>query len=202
VNRTKLLVALTVTVLVAGAAYEVAAHSTSDRGVPVVAAEGVPISTSVPDSTSSTTSTTTGESHKVTTTTTSTSEVHEPTTVPTSSTTEPHETTSTTIKATTSTTAPAGSLHLACATPAPNSAPSSVVCEWNDPPPGTTRWVLMREQTGPSQPLWETDDLGARRHVDDSAQAGVSYAYRISAYDGETFIATSNPVRLVAGGEG
>ena len=60
----------------------------------------------------------------------------------------------------------------------------------------------MREQTGPSQPLWETDDLGARRHVDDSAQAGVSYAYRISAYDGETFIATSNPVRLVAGGEG
>ena len=98
--------------------------------------------------------------------------------------------------------APASALHLECATPANDGGPASVGCEWNDPPAGTDHWVLMRELSGPSQPIWETPDLSVRRHVDDTAEAGATYSYRISAYHGDQLIATSNPVRITAGGEG
>jgi hypothetical protein len=206
VNRSRLFIAIAAVVIAGGglAAFAVTAESGDDRGIPILATEAPTTPSTLHEEPSTTTLTLLEEPHETTTSTTEAHEPHE------STTTVPHESTTTTTKAhepTTTTTdaprpAPTSSLHLACATPAADGGPASVVCEWNDPPPGTTRWVLMREQTGPSQPLWETTDLDVRRHVDDSAQAGVSYAYRISAYNGDTFLATSNPVRLVAGGEG
>jgi hypothetical protein len=213
-SRIRVFVAIAAVVIVGGAlaAFAVTARSGGDPGVPIVAADEPTTSSTAHDDPSITTTSWEG-SHDTTSTTeahehhdsTTTTEFHEPsTTIPheatTSTTTESHEPTTTTT--TDAPPAPTSALHLACATPAHDGGPSSVVCEWNDPPPHTTRWVLMREQTGPSQPLWETTDLGVRRHVDDSAEAGVSYAYRVSAYNGETFLVTSNPVRLVAGGEG
>ncbi|MCU1374914.1 MAG: hypothetical protein JWO68_2200 [Actinomycetia bacterium] len=76
-----------------------------------------------------------------------------------------------------------------------------VACHWDGVPDGTTRLVVMRERPGtPSQPLWSTTDTTARDHVDESAEAGVTYVYRVTAYAGDRFLQTSNPERIKAGG--
>jgi hypothetical protein len=77
------------------------------------------------------------------------------------------------------------------------------VCEWGDIPAGTAEQVMMRETQGPSQELDRTEDTSVRRYVDDTAEPGVSYAYRVSAYAADgTFLGTSNPVRLTHGDAG
>ncbi|MCU1484268.1 MAG: hypothetical protein JWN67_1014 [Actinomycetia bacterium] len=78
----------------------------------------------------------------------------------------------------------------------------AVACHWDGVPAGTTKLVLMREVpgTGPSQPLWSTDDVAVRDHVDESPTVGTTYVYRVSAYAGDRYLGTSNPERIKAGG--
>jgi hypothetical protein len=83
-------------------------------------------------------------------------------------------------------------IHLECGDGA-----DGIVCEWGDLPAGTAQQVMMRETQGPSQELDRTDDVTVHRYVDDTAEPGVSYAYRVSAFSADgRFLGTSNPVRL------
>lgn len=100
--------------------------------------------------------------------------------------------------------APPSSLHMTCTTPA-TADDLTVSCDWSGTPAGTARLVVMREaaNSGPSQPLWSTDDPSVTHHDDDTAQAGVTYSYRVSAFDAAgTFLGTSNPVKVTPGAGG
>jgi hypothetical protein len=78
---------------------------------------------------------------------------------------------------------------------------AAVTCEWSGVLEEANHLVLMREKPGtPSQAIWSTDDADTTRHVDDTAQQGVTYVYRISSYHDDRFLETSNPVRVKAGG--
>jgi hypothetical protein len=100
--------------------------------------------------------------------------------------------------------APPSSLHMTCTTPA-TADDLTVSCDWSGTPAGTARLVVMREaaNSGPSQPLWSTDDASVDHHDDASARAGVTYSYRVSAFDADgTSLGTSNPVKVTPGAGG
>jgi hypothetical protein len=78
---------------------------------------------------------------------------------------------------------------------------AQVGCEWGGVSSAADRLVLMREEPGSkSEPIWSTNDVDATRHIDDSAETGVTYVYRISSYRDDQFLETSNPARVRAGG--
>jgi hypothetical protein len=214
-RRTPFLVAAA-TLAVGGVAF--AATRPVDMPVPLLAAGGSDESkTATNEHHEPTTTSTTGAHHDEATTSTTVVH-HEPehptTTTPTTSTTVEHHTeptTTTTVvhhepehptttTSTTSTTArPATSpIHLECTTP--HTADLRVVCEWGAVPEHTAYIIVMREKTGPSQPIDRIDDPAVHRYVDETAEAGVTYSYRVSAYTADdTFLGTSNPVKVTPG---
>jgi hypothetical protein len=113
----------------------------------------------------------------------------------------PHEptTSSTTPKPSTA----GGPLTIGCTTAGTN-ADVAVHCIWNGVADATTRLVVMREKPGSSsQAIWRTDDVSIRRYDDETAEAGTTYVYRVSAYGPEEhFLGTSNPVRVTPGAGG
>jgi hypothetical protein len=133
------------------------------------------------------------------TTTTSAAEVPRPSVPgPTTSTTERQRpTTTTTARPTTTTTAVRpGGPAIAC-----RADTDAVTCAWRNLPAETDREVLMREEPGNrSQPRWESHDLSISSYRDEEVRTGTTYVYRISAYAGDRFLATSNPVRVTPGG--
>ncbi|MEA3018992.1 MAG: hypothetical protein QOI47_516 [Actinomycetota bacterium] len=206
-NRTTLFAALGAVALAGGVA--VATVHADNRAIPLLAAgsSAEASTTSTTEAVPTTTvvvahdepSTTTTEAH---TTSTTAEPRHE---VPTTTTTAAHhdeQRTTTTTTSTTSTTvhpATQGQLTMTCGLSGADHM--TVVCEWSGVPEHTARQVMMREKTGPSQPIWSTDDTTIRRYEDHTAEAGVTYSYRISAFDAAgTFLGTSNPVRMTPGG--
>ena len=150
-----------------------------------------------------TTSTTAPEGHHEAPPTTVPEEPHHhepPTTVPEEPRHESPSTTSTTAAQKPDTTA---KLTMACTT-AGTSADTAVHCRWTGVPAGTTKQVIMRERPGTSsQPIAYLDDVAQRSYDDPTADAGVTYSYRVSAYGPDShFITTSNPVRITPGAGG
>ncbi|MEA3054727.1 MAG: hypothetical protein QOD30_159, partial [Actinomycetota bacterium] len=207
-RRTPLLVAVA-TLAIGGVAFAASRPATAPVGL--LAAGGGGESTTTTEHHEPTTTTTVEHHVQATTTTvehhepehpsttTSTVEHHdEPTTTTIVERHEPEHPTTTT--STTSTTArPAtGPIHLVCTTPHTNDL--RVVCEWGDVPEHTAYIVVMREKTGPSQPIDRIDDPTVHRYVDETAEPGVTYSYRVSAYSADdTFLGTSNPVKVTPG---
>ena len=157
------------------------------------------ISADEPTQTSRTTSTTTVDPGASTTTT-----APKPSsTTTTTSTTEPsqrHEEPQP--STTTTTTEPnhhqASRLSIACSA---GDQGVQVACEWGGVVGSANRLVLTREQPGsPAEAIWSTDDTKATRHVDESAEPGVTYVYRISSYRDGQFLETSNAARVMTGG--
>ena len=173
--------------------HEPAATSTTTSTIEQPAQHEVTTSTTEHHGTEPSTTTTTTEHHEPTSTTTTTVGHHEATTT---STTEhpPTTTTSTTVRPGT------GPIHLECTTP--HTDDLRVTCDWGPVPEHTAYIVVMREKTGPSQPIDRIDDPSVHDYVDDTAESGVTYSYRVSAFaeDG-SFLGTSNPVKVTPGPE-
>jgi hypothetical protein len=136
--------------------------------------------------------------HPTTTTTAAIEHHDEPTTSTTVEHHEPEHPTTTTSTTSTTVRPATGPIHLVCTTP--HTDDLRVVCEWGDVPVHTAYIIVMREKTGPSQPIDRIDDPTVHRYVDETAETGVTYSYRVSAYSADdTFLGTSNPVKVTPG---
>jgi hypothetical protein len=130
-----------------------------------------------------------------TTSSTTTSTTEHPSSPPTTFVDAPHR--ETPHQPTTSTTQapPAGQLVLTCAS---GNGGASVVCEWRGVPKDATNVVVLREVSGTPAKAIGSTGAATTRYVDDTAQPGTAYVYRVSAYRDEQFLVTSNPVRIGA----